>query len=422
MEDYDNEFERIPYDEVPISRNYGSFSQQTSAAKNSEQGKNDGGSFFGRWSSLLVTFLILLNIVLGVVVVNLYVELKKPTSVYNMDITIDSQVASDVLNAATKAKFSAVCVNAGNSSISTYSEFFTLTSRGSGVIIDIDKDNGDAYILTCYHVVMSSLKTPYNYVYILPYGSYTPIQAEVVNYIYTEDIALLKVTGSPYIKSSLAIACEVADSSLVVEGQTAIAIGNALNTGLNVTSGIISSPVNLIKVSSNPSIRVMKIDTAINGGNSGGGLFDINGKLIGIVNAKLQNSEVDNVAYAIPANFALGIADAIKYYGSSNKPAYGVLGLYLSIDTDGSSINSETGGIDRKILITNVYSPAYGAGIRENDVLVSLSYGEKTIKIKSLYDIADNAYYLHIGDVVTVVVNRGGTELSFTYAIESIKE
>ena len=99
-----------------------------SSKKGGAQARSEGSVFY-RWPTVLVTFLVLVNLVLGIVIVNLFIELKKPTSVYNLDISIDSEVASDVLNAATKAKFSAVCVNAGTNSVYDISEFYNLNSR-----------------------------------------------------------------------------------------------------------------------------------------------------------------------------------------------------------------------------------------------------------------------------------------------------
>ena len=62
------------------------------------------------------------------------------------------------------------------------------------------------------------------------------------------------------------------------------------------------------------SLRVMRTDAAVNSGNSGGGLFDDSGRLIGIVNAKSSNTSDDNIGYAIPSNVATAIADNAIYY------------------------------------------------------------------------------------------------------------
>ncbi|MBO4569656.1 MAG: trypsin-like peptidase domain-containing protein [Clostridia bacterium] len=413
MNDYDLDeevVEKIPYDQVPITR--GNFVAEKSTYYQTKEQKP-------RWFNGLVALLLLINLTLGIVIVNLFIELKKPTEVYNMDISIENAAASDVSNAVTKAKFSAVCVNAGNSSVSTVNEFYHLSSRGSGVIIDIDKEAGDAYILTCYHVVSSSsTNLPYDKVYILPYGSSYPIEAEIVNYIYKNDICLLKVENSNYIKASLANAATIGDSASIIEGQTAVTIGNALNAGLSATTGVISVPRIIISVSSNSEMRVMKIDTPINSGNSGGGLFDINGNLIGIVNAKMMSSEVDNVAYAIPINFAYSIANSIKHYGSSISPKMATVGLGLTIT--GNATVDENGALIQKIAVNSVSGSAIAAGFKVGDVLISFTYNGKTVKVKSLYDITDNAYNMFIGDNVTFVIDRGGEQKTLTVIITNV--
>ena len=401
MNDYDLDeevVEKIPYDQVPITR--GNFVAEKTTYYQTKEPKP-------KWFNGLVALLLLINLTLGIVIVNLFIELKKPTEVYNMDISIENAAASDVSNAVTKAKFSAVCVNAGSSSVSTISEFYHLSSRGSGVIIDIDKEAGNAYILTCYHVVSnSSTNLPYDKVYILPYGSNYPIEVEIVNYIYKNDICLLKVENSNYIKACMANAATIGDSSAIIEGQAAIAIGNALNAGLSATTGVISNPRMIISVSSNSEMRVMKVDTPINSGNSGGGLFDINGNLIGIVNAKMMSSEIDNVAYAIPINFAYSIANSIRHYGSSISPKAATVGLGLIVT--GNSTVDANGCLIQKIAVNSVSGSAVAAGFKVGDVLISFTYNDITVAIKSLYDITDHAYKFYYGDTVSFVIERGG--------------
>ncbi|MCR5553529.1 MAG: S1C family serine protease [bacterium] len=413
MNDYDLDeevVEKIPYDQVPITR--GNFVAEKSSYYQTKEQKP-------RWFNGLVALLLLINLTLGIVVFNLFIELKKPTEVYNMDISIENAAASDVSNAVTKAKFSAVCVNAGNSSVSTVNEFYHLSSRGSGVIIDIDKEAGNAYILTCYHVVSSSsTNLPYDKIYILPYGSNYPIEVELVNYIYKNDICLLKVENNNYIKASLANAATIGDSASIIEGQTAVTIGNALNAGLSATTGVVSVPRIIISVSSNSEMRVIKIDTPINSGNSGGGLFDINGNLIGIVNAKMMSSEVDNVAYAIPINFAYSIANSIKHYGSSISPKMATVGLGLAIS--GNSTVDDNGALIQKIAVSSVSGSAIAAGFKVGDVLISFTYNGKTVKVKSLYDITDYAYNFFIGDNVSFVIDRGGEQKTLTVIITNV--
>ena len=111
----------------------------------------------------------------------------------------------------------------------------------------------------------------------------------------------------------------VFDSEMINVGESAIAIGNPEGNGFSTSLGIVSVDSEYIEMTgadgvTNVEFRVMRIDTAVNGGNSGGGLFNSKGELIGIVNAKIQSTTVENIAYAIPSNLAAAVADNIIYH------------------------------------------------------------------------------------------------------------
>ena len=123
------------------------------------------------------------------------------------------------------------------------------------------------------------------------------------------DVAVLRIDKSDIVKTAAekGTLCAVSfgDSDNVAVGQTAIAIGNPEAEGISVSSGIISVTseditMTAVDESSTVTMRVIRTDTAINSGNSGGGLFDTQGKLIGIVNAKMKTEKAENIAYAIP--------------------------------------------------------------------------------------------------------------------------
>ena len=99
----------------------------------------------------------------------------------------------------------------------------------------------------------------------------------------------------------------------MVVGSSAIAIGNAQGLGISSTSGVVSVDSEYITMTAADgktavAFRVMRVDTAINSGNSGGGMYDDNGNLIGIVNAKIVYDGVENIGYAIPSNGAVSVA------------------------------------------------------------------------------------------------------------------
>jgi len=191
-----------------------------------------------------------------------------------------------------------------------------LTSNGSGVIISLDKANGNAYVVTNYHVVyyqssyamtgkiLSDIKL---YLYGMEFVDYA-IDATYVGGSVTNDIAVLKVTNSAVLKSSNATAAEC--DYTVYAGEPVVAIGNPLSSGISATKGIVSVDSEEITLTladkKSGRLRVMRLDAAVNEGNSGGGLFDVNGKLVGIVSAKIEKTGVEGFAYAIPSLVSIG--------------------------------------------------------------------------------------------------------------------
>ncbi|MBO5909961.1 MAG: trypsin-like peptidase domain-containing protein, partial [Clostridia bacterium] len=231
-----------------------------------------------------------------------------------------------------------------------------LWGAGSGVIYNLDKETGDAYILTNYHVCFNNSVmaedgiatkfTTYIYgyesidmadLYYLPYYNqsceeykslfkydanglpiidygFGAINAEYVGGSEQYDIAVLKVTNSEILKNSDCLAVDVYNSDMVTAGSKAIAVGNPDACGISVTEGVISVDSEYISVQIDDDsvvIREFRIDTPVNGGNSGGGLFDGFGRLIGIVNAKTPNTAIENIGYAIPSNVATRVAESI---------------------------------------------------------------------------------------------------------------
>ena len=236
---------------------------------------------------------------------------------------IQGESAKDVSD-VTKGLLSSVSVVAGPS---------MMASVGSGIIYSIDKDKGDAIILTNYHVIYNDYASDgeteyYNEIKVYLYGSEVSansqtaaqemgIPAEFIGGSKQYDIAVLKIRESELIKKSIARAAEFADSDYVYVGEDIIAVGNAEAEGISVTEGIVSMPSENIvalaigSTSTFISRRVIRFDAAVSPGNSGGGLFDSDGKLVGIVCAKRTESKDEGIGYAIPSNVAVTIAKNI---------------------------------------------------------------------------------------------------------------
>lgn len=314
-----------------------------------------------------------------------------------------------------------------------YTNKVSYTSAGSGVIYSIDKDTGSAYVITNYHVVYDAdnIVTDNGVsdeisIYLYGYeDSSSSIGATFYGGSMDHDIAVLKVENSELLKTSDATAVTVADSNDIHVGDKAIAIGNPEALGISATSGIISVDSEYISMtsldgSSSITHRVIRVDTAVNSGNSGGGLFDSNGQLIGIVNAKISDESIENIAYAIPSNIARGIAqNIIENNGSYKKLS---IGINLNSQNTKSVYNAITRMVDivEDVIISSIdeSSLASSLGFAVNDKIVSISIGEETVAINRLFEAIDYLDNVRVGDNVTFEIERNGTTQSIALIVQ----
>ena len=309
------------------------------------------------------------------------------------------------------------------------------SSAGSGVIYQMDKTAGDAFIITNYHVVYDASSNTENGISddisVYLYGSEIEEKAIEATYVGGSlyyDIAVLQIDNSDILKASDACEVDVADSDEIVVGDTAIAIGNAQGYGISTSFGIVSVDSEYITMtaadgSTTVSFRVMRTDTAVNSGNSGGGLYNDEGNLIGIVNAKIVDDGVENIGYAIPSNVAVSIAEnIIDYcYGKSEERVQrALLGITVSTSDSKAVYHSETGSftIEETVSVYEVTEGSLADGILQaEDVLVSATLNGETTEITRQYHIIDMMLDVRVGDVVTLKVLRGGEEMNVSITI-----
>jgi serine protease Do len=171
------------------------------------------------------------------------------------------------------------------------------------------------------------------------------------------------------------------------------------------------------------SFRVMRVDTAVNSGNSGGGLYDDEGNLIGIVNAKIVYDGVENIGYAIPSNVAVSIADnIIDYcYGTDTERVQrALLGITVSTSDSGAVYDTATGLLTIKETVS-VYEVSDGSladgVLQAGDILVSATVNGNTAEITRQYHIIDMMLDVRAGDVVTIKILRGSEEMTVDITI-----
>lgn len=319
----------------------------------------------------------------------------------------------------------AVIANFGRSSSSN-----THTQAGSGVIYKLDKATGDAYIITNYHVVYYNSYTSNDidiYLYGLVAEPYA-IEATYLGGSMNYDIAVLKVTDSYLLKETPVTAAEISDSELLRVLDPVIAIGNAEGEGFSATKGSVSVASEYLTMQApngrtDITVRVIRVDTAINEGNSGGGLFNAEGKLVGIVNAKKIGEKVDNIAYAIPINLAVAVAENIIFHDTASPRGFCryLLGITISeaeltLDVD------ENGEIVRtaRIAITEVQnnSPIYDF-VKEGDTIHKITVAGKETAVTAVHHVTESMLWARPDDVVTLVIERDGKFHTATLTVSS---
>ena len=350
---------------------------------------------------------------------------------YDIDINLGS---SSEKYAAAKALLSAVSVES-NFKKTVYGTTRSYASSGAGVIYTLDKSAGDAYIITNHHVVydlnsITSDKISDDigiYLYGMEYSDFR-IPAKYVGGSLNYDIAVLKVSGSDILRESAAMAAEIADSDTVRVLDTAIAIGNPAGNGISATLGSVSvesQNINNVAVDgvTNVTYRVMRIDTPINRGNSGGGLFDERGRLIAIVNAKDGDSTIENMGYAIPSNVAVSVANNIiaTCDGETYKEMKRCdVGVTVSVIDASAEYDTQTGTVIRKevcaVSAVESLSPLKDR-LHAGDIITGIKIGNVSYGIDYSYDLEEALINARVGDEITVYVLREGTETEVTVTV-----
>ena len=272
---------------------------------------------------------------------------------------------------------------------------------GSGVIV---KDDG--YIATNYHVIQGANKVEVT----LHNGESYP--ARIVGSDPANDIAVIKIDAKDLTTAT------IGDSSTVDVGDLAVAIGNPLGQlGGTATTGIISALDRTLDVEGT-TLTLLQTDAAINGGNSGGGLFNSKGELIGIVESKASAVGVEGLAFALPINSVSGIInDLIENGGSaqvaSGTPAVGVVISEVSED------NAQYYGLESAgVYIAQVTGAnARSAGFQAMDRIISFN----GTKINSSNEFITLVRKCKVGDTVTVVVSRKGQEIEIKTVLEELQ-
>lgn len=266
---------------------------------------------------------------------------------------------------------------------------------GSAVIYKIESDY--TYFITNYHVVCNSsgVVSSLDNIYCAIYGDEeSEFLCEYVGGSLTYDLAVLR-TSTDTVKShnEKVKAITFADDYYV--GNTAIAIGNPKNNGIAVTKGVVSKDSEYIALEiggEELTMRLMRIDTAIYNGSSGGGLFNAEGKLIGITSA--GNKDDENINYAIPLEVVKSVIENITYYCQSNSSMKNGKVFKYKLKTISSNQTYETidgyNVIKEEVRVASNYSNYWftsNFGLYFGDKIISIFIDEVEYFINRDFDI-----------------------------------
>jgi serine protease Do len=277
---------------------------------------------------------------------------------------------------------------------------------GTGFIV-----SSDGLIVTNKHVVSDPSAT-----YTVLFNDGSEAKAEIKTVHPTQDLAIIKVD-----KKDLK-PVDFADSDKLKVGQTAVAIGNALGEFDNTVSrGVISGLRRSITASdgqgnSEQLSQVIQTDAAINQGNSGGPLLDINAKVVGVNVATAEGAQ--SIGFAIPSNIVISMIDDFKQYGKVKVPFIGVRYTMIVPGSDQAKQYSvENGALvmgdaQSPGIIPN--SPASKAGIKTGDVIIAIE-GKKLSVKQTLSDIVSQ---YKIGDTIKLTIIRDGKEQTLSLVLE----
>ena len=333
-------------------------------------------------------------------------------------VTSESQA---ITNIAKTVGQSVVSIDAtSQSQASPYADIFGLGSgngtggtsmdAGTGIIL-----TADGLIITNRHVIPAGTTS----VSVTLSDGTTFNNVKVVGRTSNQsslDIAFLKIQDT---KGHKLVPATIGNSSKMSVGDPVVAIGNALGQFQNtVTSGILSGFGRSVQASNSTGTTsenlddLFQTDAAINEGNSGGPLVDLNGQVIGINTAIASNSQ--NIGFAIPINDVTGLIKSVETTGKLQQPYLGV--LYIPITSDvaqqynlsvssGAWIPPE-GILGQPSVIAN--GPASKAGVKQGDIITAIN-GTQIDQNHSMTSIIDQQA---VGDKITLSINRNGKSIT----------
>ncbi|QGM81146.1 Do family serine endopeptidase [Otariodibacter oris] len=271
--------------------------------------------------------------------------------------------------------------------------------EGSGAIINADK----GYVVTNNHVIDNADKITVK----LEDGR--EFQAKLIGSDPLSDVALVQIEEPKDL-----VEIKIADSDKLRVGDFTVAIGNPFGLGQTVTSGIVSALGRTTGNSDEGYESYIQTDAAVNRGNSGGPLINLQGELIGINTAIISpNGGNAGIAFAIPSNMANNLVQQIIEFGEVKRGLLGIKGGELNADlAKAFNVNAQQGAFVSEVLAD---SAASKAGLKAGDVIVALN-GQK---IRSFAELRAKVATTGAGKEIEVTYLRDGKEEKAKVTLQS---
>ncbi len=286
-----------------------------------------------------------------------------------------------------------------SSSIETniYGQVSETASAGSGFII-----SADGYVVTNYHVIEGATE-----VSVITYDA-REYAAQIVGSDSTNDIALLKLEGEefPYVT--------IGSSDALAVGDQVVAIGNPLGELTStLTVGYVSAKDRVV-TTDGTSINMLQTDAAINSGNSGGPLFNMQGQVVGITTAKYSGTSssgatIEGIGFAIPMDDIAGMVEDLREYGY-------VTGTYLGVMVRDVSEAAQSYGLPAGAYVEEITSGycAEAAGVKAQDIIINIGGYDVT----SVTDLTRVLRSFEPGETTTITVYRSGKEVNLSITLD----
>ncbi len=289
--------------------------------------------------------------------------------------------------------------------VSNYDSGNELQAVGSGVIYK--KTGSMYYVVTNHHVIEDGVSFKIRFV------DEVEVDATVVGFDETSDLAVLT-----FVSDRNLVVAEFGDSDQLMTGSVVLAVGHPSGYDYfsSITMGIVSGTNRYFDVD-NDQVKDMFVgyiqhDAAINSGNSGGALFDLDGKLIGINVIKIASIEIEGMGFAIPSSLTEAVVHDIEEFGYSKQiPGIGITFVDLvagrdDLIQDGVILPDEiTAGFYIQEITPGSSADGY---ILPGDIILNID----GIEITNSADFAAEFSRYHVGDVIYIVVYRSGSTLT----------